>query len=78
MIIDIHQHITYSKFPQFTKVPGSVHGPFTAKHLLNDMDKWGVDKSVVLPLINPENFGCLEIGEVCANLPVTSPLYKNL
>ena len=129
MIIDIHQHITYAKFPQFTKVVGCGHGSFTAKHLLKDMDKWGIDKSAVLPLANPENLdifggagnqeviaecakhsdrlipfcnidprsmlntpkadfsvlikvfkdlGCLGIGEVCANLPVTSPLYKNL
>lgn len=129
MIIDIHQHITYGKFPQFTKILETGHGPFTAKDLLKDMDKWGIDKSVVLPLANPENLdffgvagnqeviaecakysdrlipfcnidprgllnhkkadfsllmrvfkdlGCLGIGEVCANLPVTSPLYKNL
>ena len=129
MIIDIHQHITYAKFPQFTKIVEYGHGAFTAKHLLEDMDKWGVDKSVVLPLSNPENLdffgvagnqevitecakhsdrlipfcnidpramlntpkadlsvlmrvfkdlGCLGIGEVCANMPVTSPLYKNL
>ena len=124
MIIDIHQHITYTKYPQFAK-----HGPFTGKDLLNDMDKWGIDKSVVLPLINPENidilgiagnqevidvcqqhpdrlipfcnidprcmmnhenadfsvlmkkfkdFGCRGIGEVCANIPINSRLYKNL
>jgi hypothetical protein len=25
-----------------------------------------------------KDLGCLGIGEVCANLPITSPLYKNL
>ena len=127
MIIDIHQHITYSKYPQFSELVA--HGSFTAKELLKDMDKWGIDKSVVLPITNPENidyfgvtgnqetitecqkhsdrlipfanidprsvlntpkadfsslmklfkdFGCKGIGEICANIPVTSPLYKNM
>jgi uncharacterized protein len=127
MIIDIHQHITYNDYPQFSEL--IAHGAFTAKDLIADMDKWGIDKSVVLPLTNPENIdyfgvagnqeaitecqkhsdrlipfanidpralmntkkadfsgmmklfkdlGCRGIGEVCANLPVTSPLYKNL
>jgi hypothetical protein len=127
MIIDIHQHITYKEYPQFSKL--CAHGPFTAEDLLKDMDKWGIDKSVVLPLSNPENIdwfgvacnqeviseckkhsdrlipftnidprsmnntlkadfsglmklfkdsGCLGIGEVCANITITSPLCKNL
>jgi len=127
MIIDIHQHITYKEYPQFSELVA--HGSFTAKELIEDMDKWGIDKSVVLPLSNPENIdlfgiagnqevisecrkhsdrlipfanidprsmlnnpktdfsglmklfkdlGCRGIGEVCANMPVTSPLYKNL
>jgi len=127
MIIDIHQHITYANLPQFLDIAG--HGSFTADELLEDMDKWGIDKSVLLPLSNPENMyffgvtgnqdvilaaqkhsdrlisfcnidpramlntpkadlsrlmrvfkdlGCRGIGEVCANIPVTSPLYKNL
>jgi predicted TIM-barrel fold metal-dependent hydrolase len=129
MIIDIHQHITYRKFPEFSKVSEISHGQFTARDLIKDMDKWGIDKSVVLPITNPENIdllgvagnqevieeckkypdrlipfcnidpramlntpqadlsmlirvfkelGCIGIGELCANLPVTSPLYKNL
>ena len=129
MIIDIHQHISYSKYPQFAKLGGKGHGSFTGDDLLHDMDKWGIDKSVILPLINPENLdffgvagnqetietcqkhsdrlisfcnidpramlnhkeadfsvlmrvfkdlGCKGIGEVCANIPVNSPLYKNL
>ncbi len=128
MIIDIHQHITYSN-PQFAKFSSNGHGPFTGEDLLHDMDKWGIDKSVILPLSNPENLdffgvtgnqetieicqkhpdrlipfcnidpramlnhkkadfsilmkvfkdlGCKGIGEVCANLPITSPLYRNL
>jgi predicted TIM-barrel fold metal-dependent hydrolase len=55
MIIDIHQHITYKEFPQFTKLTVNGHGGFTADDLLRDMDKWGIDKSVILPLTNPEN-----------------------
>lgn len=127
MIIDIHQHITYKEYPQFSELVA--HGSFTAEDLLYDMDKWGIDRSVILPLTNPENIdrfgvacnqevisechkhsdrliafanidprsmfntpkadfsgliklfkdsGCRGIGEVCANIPVTSPLYKNL
>ena len=129
MIIDIHQHITYGKFPQFAKLPENGHGSFTGKDLLHDMDKWGIDKTVILPLTNPENLdyfgvagnqevmevcqkhpdrlipfcnidprgllnhkksdfsilmkvfkdlGCKGIGEVCANMSITSPLCKNL
>ncbi|MCK5844697.1 MAG: amidohydrolase family protein [Victivallales bacterium] len=127
MIIDIHQHITYRRFPEFSKL--MAHGPFNATHLVKDMDKWGIDKSIMLPLANPENMdyfgvalsqevilesrrfpdrlipfcnldpramqnnpdanlsiilncyrelGCVGIGEVCASLPFTDPLYKNL
>ncbi len=127
MIIDIHQHITCSRLPQLAEVRGC--GPFSARHLLEDMDKWGIDRSVVLPLANPENadvfgvagnhevitqcarhtdrlipfcnidpravfntpkadlgmfiraykdLGCRGVGELCANLPVTSPLYRNV
>jgi predicted TIM-barrel fold metal-dependent hydrolase len=126
VIIDIHQHITSRQFPELAKLG---HGPFTGRHLVKDMDKWGINKSVILPLANPENLdffgvtdsresilecrkypdrlipfcnidpramlnhpeadlsillkvykdlGCKGIGEVCANLPVTDPLYKNL
>ena len=127
MLIDIHTHITYSGFPDFSAKLG--RRPFTADILLRRMDLEGIDKSVVLPLENPENngsyavagtmetleacrrhpgrlipfcnidprmmlntpkadlsalmgiykdYGCLGIGEVCAQLPVTSPLYHNL
>ncbi len=126
MVIDIHQHITFRNYPQFSRMKG--HGPFTADDLLKDMDKWGIEQSVVLPLANPENtdiygvagclevitecrkhlrllpfcnidprtihntpeadfsellevykqLGCIGIGELCANLSVSSPLYGNL
>ncbi len=129
MIIDIHQHITYAKYPEFAKLLPTGHGSFTVKDLIKDMDKWGIDKSAVLPLSNPENLdifgvagnqevlteckkypdrlipfccidprgmlhspkadlgvllkafkklGCKGIGEMCANLKITDPLYKNL
>ena len=127
MIIDLHTHITFEKFPEFSTGMGLK--PFKAKTLLFRMDMEGIDKSVVLPLANPENvdvvgvagnqdvlaackrhpgrlipfcnidpramynspksdlgrlmkiykdLGCKGIGEVCANLPITHPLYKNL
>lgn len=75
MIIDIHQHITYARFPQFTRGISGGHGPFTARHLLRDMDKWGIDRSVVLPLVNPENLdffgvaGNQEVVAACARHP---------
>ena len=61
MIIDIHQHITYGRFPEFTVIDMG-HGPFTGKHLLKDMDKWGIDKTVILPLANPENMDYFGVG----------------
>jgi hypothetical protein len=47
MIIDIHQHITCDGLPQLAHGTALGHGPFTARHLLKDMDKWGIDRSVV-------------------------------
>lgn len=128
MIIDIHTHITTRSAPaNFFKALGKK--PFTAANLVRTMDKQGIDKSVVLPLANPENLdvllvadnmetirecskfpdrlipfynldprgmlcnpkadfsklmrvckdaGCAGIGEICAHLPVTHPLYQNL
>lgn len=127
MIIDIHTHITTQHCPDL--VNGLGRHPFTAKILLARMDMEGIDKSVVLPLTNPENIenfgvagnheclatcqkhsdrlipfcnidprsllntpkadfskliktykdlGCKGIGELCANLPITHPLCKNL
>jgi predicted TIM-barrel fold metal-dependent hydrolase len=127
MIIDIHTHITTEHCPDLVK--GRGREPFTAKTLVARMDMEGIDRSVVLPLINPENIenfgvagnheclaacrkhrnrlipfcnidprsllntpkadfstllktykdlGCKGIGELCANLPISHPLYKNL
>ena len=127
MIIDIHTHITYGKFPEFSVGLGKGH--FTVKTLLKRMDMEGIDKSVILPLVNPENIdffgvagnqecietcrkhpdrlipfcnidpramlntpkadlsqlmkiykklGCKGIGEICANIPITHRLCKNL
>lgn len=127
MIIDIHTHITCSVPPEFHQMFG--RKKFTASTLVRTMDKDGIDKSVVLPLANPENLdvylitgnietvrdcrkfpdrlipfynldpramlcspkadlskliriakdmGCMGIGEICANMPVTHPLYQNL
>lgn len=55
MIIDIHTHITCERFPEY--VQGLERNPFDAKILVKRMDMEGIDKSVVLPLSNPENEG---------------------
>ncbi|MFA6716208.1 MAG: amidohydrolase family protein [Victivallales bacterium] len=62
MIIDIHAHITYGRFPEFSTLLG--RKPFTADILLKRMDMEGIDKSVLLPLISPE---CLDFYGVCGN-----------
>jgi len=64
MIIDVHTHITYHRFPEFVKKLGRKE--FTAEILLKKMDMEGIDKSVILPLSNPENanqFGVSNIFE---------------
>lgn len=62
MIIDIHSHITFGRFPEFSTLLG--RKPFTADILLKRMDMEGIDKSVLLPLSNPE---CLDFYGVCGN-----------
>jgi predicted TIM-barrel fold metal-dependent hydrolase len=62
MIIDIHTHITYEKFPEFCAMIN--RRPFTADVLLKRMDMEGIDKSVLLPLVSPE---CLDYYGVCGN-----------
>lgn len=129
MIIDIHTHITYGRHPQFVKLLAEDRKAFPASALLKAMDADGIDVSVLLPLVNPENdaylgvagniecietakrhpdrfiafcnidprcmyntpdarldkmmrlykdMGCKGIGEICANIPLSSPLYANL
>lgn len=129
MITDIHTHITYEKYPQFARLFNAKREAFPVKALLKEMDADGIDVSVLLPLVNPENdgyfgvagnFECLEaakkhpdrlvafcnidprcmfntpkadlgklirgykdlgckgIGEICANIPLSTPLYRNL
>ena len=62
MIIDIHSHITFERFPEFSTLLG--RESFTADILLKRMDMEGVDKSVLLPLIHPE---CLDFFGVSGN-----------
>lgn len=62
MIIDIHAHITFERFPEFSTLLG--RKPFTADILLKRMDMEGIDKSVLLPLISPE---CLDFYGVSGN-----------
>lgn len=54
MIIDIHTHITFKDFPEFSTMIG--REPFTADILLKRMDDEGIDKSVLLPMVNAEAF----------------------
>ncbi|MBE6368927.1 MAG: hypothetical protein E7056_02055 [Lentisphaerae bacterium] len=53
MFIDIHTHITYQDCPELAY---GILGrpPFDVDVLLKRMDLEGIDKSVVLPLVNPE------------------------
>ena len=127
MIIDIHTHITFGRYPEFSSILKRQR--FTTKILLERMDKEGIDKSVLLPITNPENvdylaiagnlecveaarkhpdrlltfccidprnmlntptadlsgllrvykdLGCVGIGELCANIPITDPCFMNL
>ena len=62
MIIDIHTHITFEDFPEFSTLLD--REPFTADILLKRMDMEGIDKSVLLPLVNPE---CLDSFAVSGN-----------
>ncbi len=62
MIIDIHTHITFERFPEFSTLLG--REPFTADILLKRMDMEGIDKSVLLPLIHPE---CLDFYGASGN-----------
>jgi hypothetical protein len=129
MIIDVHTHITYEKYPEFCQFRLKDREPFTVQTLLKEMDTDGIEISVLLPLTNPENdaylgvagnfesieaankypdrlipfcnidprsmfnspeadlgklirayknLGCKGIGEICANISLASPLYKNL
>ncbi len=62
MIIDIHTHITFERLPEFSTLLD--REPFTTDILLKRMDMEGIDKSVLLPLNNPE---CLDFYGVSGN-----------
>jgi len=62
MIIDVHTHITYHRFPEFVQKLGRKE--FTAEILLKRMDMEGIDKSVILPLSNPENADSYGVSNV--------------
>ena len=66
MFIDIHTHITYQEFPEFAAKLLD-RPPFDVDVLLKRMDMEGIEKSVVLPLVNPEVldfYGCAGNQEV--------------
>ncbi|QSH41203.1 amidohydrolase family protein [Lentisphaerota bacterium ZTH] len=67
MWIDIHTHITYQDYPEFRRI--LKREPFTAEILIRKMDIDGIDKSVVLPLNNPE---CMDYYGVAGNQEVIS------
>ncbi|OGV51888.1 MAG: hypothetical protein A2017_00575 [Lentisphaerae bacterium GWF2_44_16] len=52
MFIDIHTHITYGNCKEYSTLLG--RKPFTASTLIKKMDAEGIDKSVLLPLVNAE------------------------
>lgn len=60
MLIDVHTHITYHRFPEFVQKLGRKE--FTAEILLKRMDMEKIDKSVILPLSNPENTNYIGIS----------------
>jgi len=62
MVIDIHTHITFEGFPEFSTMLD--REPFSAETLLKRMDTEGINKSVLLPLVNPE---CLDSFAVSGN-----------
>ena len=73
MIIDVHTHLIseeQKKFKKFFKI-----GKFGVNELLKAMDREGIDKSVVLPLENPENIyilaaaGNFEVIKACRKHP---------
>lgn len=53
MFIDIHAHITYGDYPEFARTILGRPG-FDVNVLLRRMDFEGIEKSVVLPLVNAE------------------------
>lgn len=74
MFIDIHTHITYRDCPELAY--GILNRPpFDEDVLLKRMDMEGIDKSVVLPLVNPEvldRYGCAgnqEVLQACKRHP---------
>lgn len=73
MLIDIHTHITFGKFEIISEMLG--RKPFTVETLIKKMDAEGIDKSVLLPLINAEVMdyygaaGNLECIEACRKYP---------
>jgi len=74
MFIDIHAHITYKNYRDFSK--RILHRPgFDVDVLLKRMDMEGIEKSVVLPLMNAEvidYYGCAgnqEVLDACREHP---------
>jgi len=70
MIIDAHAHVYLN--PRITFVPGGT--PFmSVEQQLKIMDKMGIEKAVILPIINPdcgtEMQGINEILEICEKNP---------
>ena len=60
MIIDCHAHITGAAYADVARKLG--RKPFTASALLKRMDIDGIDRSVLLPIGNPENVEILGIA----------------
>ncbi|OGV38506.1 MAG: hypothetical protein A2020_13170 [Lentisphaerae bacterium GWF2_45_14] len=82
MFIDIHTHITYGKFEEFSEM--LTRKPFTVETLIKKMDSEGIQKSVLLPLTNPENLdfyavaGNQECIEACRKYPGRLATFCNI
>ena len=74
MFIDIHAHITYGNYPDFCRRILNRTG-FDEKTLLKRMDREGIGRSVVLPLMNAEAVdyygaaGNQEVLDACGRHP---------
>ena len=82
MFIDIHTHITYGRFEELSTMLN--RKPFTVETLIKRMDMEGIQKSVLLPLTNPENLdfyavaGNQECIEACRKYPDRLATFCNI
>ena len=74
MIIDIHSHVYRHPLPFVTRF-------FDPEELIAKYDELGIDKAVLLPVVNPEIYfpqSVDEVLEVCAEYPDRFIPYCNI